>query len=264
MTDSHRVSVAVALALLCLFVAYRVALGASQSEWVRVPADAFTMGVDGASPDEQPAHSVGLAAYEIGRYEVTNAEYLVFCQATGDAHAPADLTGVRDFGSWPERALARPSHPVVGVSWEDASAYCRSRGGRLPTEAEWEKAARGHSARVWPWGMEQDVARANTSGSDAHATTSPVGSYPAGASPYGAQDMAGNVAEWVADWYSDSYYARSPSTGPLGPGPGQRKVIRGGGWADSLMVSRSTRRLGVPPTMRAAFVGFRVARPATE
>ncbi|MBT5713176.1 SUMF1/EgtB/PvdO family nonheme iron enzyme, partial [Candidatus Poribacteria bacterium] len=95
-------------------------------------------------------------------------------------------------------------------------------------------------------------------------TTAPVGSYEAGRSPYGIHDMAGNVAEWVADWYSDSYYARSPSTDPPGPEAGQRRIVRGGGWSDSLMVSRSTRRLGVPPSMRAAFIGFRIARPATD
>lgn len=222
------------------------------------------MGANGSSDDEGPAHKVTLQAFDIGRFEVTNAEYLEFWHAVGGDHTPANLTGVRDFGSWPARAHTRPSHPVVGVSWDDATAYCHWRGARLPTEAEWEKAARGHTSPLWPWGDSQDAARANTAGDDPHATTAEVGRYPAGASPYGVQDMAGNVAEWVADWYSDSYYSRSPDAHPAGPVSGQRKVVRGGAWADSLIVSRSTRRLGVPRAMCAAFVGFRIARGCDE
>jgi len=240
-----------------------VAAGADEpdvGEWVRVPAGAFVMGMASGQPDERPERTVTLSEFEIARHEVTNEQYLAFWEATGGDHRPADLTGVSDFGAWPERARRRPRHPVVGVTWEAASAYCAWVGGRLPSEAEWEKAARGSTERVWPWGDEQDASRANTSANDGHATTSPVASYPAGASPYGVEDMAGNAAEWVADWYSDSYYARGPLTDPPGAESGSRKVVRGGSWMDSLMVARATRRLPASPDMQAAFIGFRVVR----
>ena len=231
-----------------------------QTEWASIPASAYVMGMSSGPADEGPERAVSLAAFKISLNEVTNEEYLAFCTAVADAEPPADLTGVEDFGAWPARARLKPQHPVVGVSWAAASAYCAWAGGRLPTEAEWEKAARGTTARVWPWGDEQDAARANTSATDAHPTTAPVGAYPTGASPYGVEDLAGNVAEWVADWYSDSYYARAPAVGPDGANSGSRKVVRGGSWMDSLMVARASRRLPMPLDTQAAFIGFRVAR----
>jgi formylglycine-generating enzyme required for sulfatase activity len=235
-----------------------------EPEWVRVPSSAFNMGLNGGSPDEGPAHTASLSEYEIGRYEITNEQYLAFWLAEGTRHTPADMTGVHDFGAWPTRAELRPTYPVVGVSWHNAAAYCHWRGGRLPTEAEWEKAARGHTSRLWPWGDTRDESRANTAGADRHPTTAPVGTYASGAGPYGAQDMAGNVAEWVADWHSDSYYSRARDAQPAGPPDGQRKAVRGGSWMDSLTVSRCTRRLAVPQSMRTAFIGFRMARSVSD
>jgi formylglycine-generating enzyme required for sulfatase activity len=215
---------------------------------VLVPAGEFWMGTDGAG-DESPRHRVYLDAYHIDKYAVTNALYERFMRATG-RQAPA---------FWNDSKWNGASQPVVGVSWHDAEAYCRWAGKRLPTEAEWEKAARGTDGRKYPWGDQWDSSRANSSESKLGRTT-PVGSYPSGASPYGALDMAGNVWQWVADWYDKDYYKRSPERNPRGPESGQSRVLRGGSWGSNPIHLRTAYRDDETPGYRRYGIGFRCAR----
>jgi hypothetical protein len=185
---------------------------------VHVPDGEFLMGSD-ASPYsfERPEHIVYLDAYWIDQTEVSNTQYRRCVEAEVCA-APK---------SWEDPNSNADDQPAL-VAWEAAQAYCEWVGGRLPTEAEWEKAARGTDGRRWPWGNEFEPGRANLSGEeDGYTGTSPVGVFPDGASPYGLLDMAGNAAEWVSDWWDPEYYDRSPARNPTGPAGGDEKVIRG-------------------------------------
>lgn len=218
-------------------------------EMVLIPAGEFWMGSEDGGADEKPRRRVYLDAFRIDKYELTNSQYERFMQATGRA-AP---------NYWNNGSFNGASQPVVGVSWEDGEAYCKWAGKRLPTEAEWEKAARGTDGRKYPWGEQWDSSRANSDESKL-GKTAPVGSYPGGVSPYGGHDMAGNVWEWVADWYDQNYYQRAPGRNPKGADSGQLRVLRGGSWYYDPSFLRSTFRGRNDPTFRGNRVGFRCAQ----
>jgi formylglycine-generating enzyme required for sulfatase activity len=230
---------------------------------VRVPAGTFLMGSpDGTgSNGEHPQHSVYLDEFWIDQYEVTNRQYRQFCDAKGRTY-PSD-PGFSDMSDY---FTNYPDYPVVNVSWEDANAYAQWAGKRLPTEAEWEKAARGTDGRKYPWGNDEPDAggfyRANWGEGgkrDGFKYTSPVGSYERGKSLYGCYDMAGNVWEWCADWYDENYCGRSPENNPQGPSSGSYRVFRGGGWGYNADWLRCAIRYWCEPGDRDLNLGFRCA-----
>ena len=242
----------------------------TEHQMVLVPAGEFIMGSDRGEADEGPEHVVHLNAFYCDKYEVTNAQFLAFLNAVA-ANADAennqllelDDSGVqirRSGETFELKTAAVARRPVVEVSWHGAGAYCEWMGGRLPTEAEWEKAARGKDGRRYPWGTQIDRPRANYKG--LFSTAVEVGSYPRGSSPYGICDMAGNVWEWVADWYSSGYYAESPERNPTGPGTGAFRIIRGGAWGTDGSYLRSSYRMGLSPESTDDSIGFRCVRDA--
>jgi formylglycine-generating enzyme required for sulfatase activity len=219
---------------------------------VYVPAGEFEMGSTEGRDDEQPVHTVMLDGFWIDQTEVTNAQYAL-CVAEG---------ACRESAYAHDGSYNGENYPVVGVSWQDAANYCAWVGGRLPTEAEWEKAARGTDGRTYPWGNSaQDCYKANY-GLCIGWRTAAVGSYPAGASPYGALDMLGNVWEWVADWYDADYYSRSPVHNPQGPDSGTLRVLRGRSFSrGARQALRCAFRGELRPHLRQYNVGFRCASP---
>lgn len=220
-----------------------------QADYVFVPAGPFTMGSLRAD-DEIPVHEVTVDSFWIQRTEVTNAQY-ARCVTAGVCSEPGDPT-------WLEAAKA--NFPVTHVEWSQAVTYAEWVGGRLPTEAEWEKAARGPDRRLYPWGDAlADNDQLNFQFANGGVVA--VGSYPAGASPYGALDMAGNVEEWVADWYAPAYYAQAPPTNPTGPDSGAFRVVRGGSFNSNRDDVRTTRRGTAFPDVKFESVGFRVVIP---
>ena len=234
--------------------------GTKGGEMVLVPAGTFNMGcnrrVDGhCDSDESPWHAVNLDAFYIDRFETTNAQYSECVKAKV----------CRPGRKYP--GFDSPDQPVAGVSWDDADAYCRWAGKRLPSEAQWEKAARGAEGRVYPWGNRacgcqcaiQENRQLYGCGKE---TTWPVGSAPAGLSPCGAEDMAGNVWEWVSDWYDAKYYAVSPAMNPAGPAAGKQKSRRGGGFANIANYLRASDRTPADPEVVSNSTGFRCAAPA--
>jgi len=204
------------------------------------------MGSDTGKEDESPQQEVILDAYNIDIYPVTNAEYKKFVDATG--HKPP-----RNWknGTYPE---GKADHPVVWVTWYDAQAYAEWVGKRLPTEAEWEKAARGTDGRIYPWGNEFDKNKCNSREAGIKDTV-PVGSYPDNASPFGVYDMAGNVWEWTADWY-DAYRGSLYEFNRFGE---KYKVLRGGSWYDGADFVRCSARNSADPNFSFSTIGFRCA-----
>jgi formylglycine-generating enzyme required for sulfatase activity len=219
--------------------------GPDGGTYVWVPAGEFMMGSEDGDDDEKPVRRVRITrGFWLSEREVTNAQYRAFCDAGG-----------HEFPSYSDQG---DEHPVAYVTWDDARAYCEHFGLRLPSEAEWEYAARGAEGRKYPWGDGWDDARCcNLSHRGPSGSTFPVGSFPAGASWCGALDMAGNVWEWCEDWYDKDYYQGAPERDPPGPASGEHRVVRGGGWFYSKTLCRSALRFGLEPTGPIAGCGFR-------
>jgi formylglycine-generating enzyme required for sulfatase activity len=250
------------------------------AEMVWVPAGEFTMG----STDEQaaaalkkyptklqetlkvlfdaekPQHKLHLNGYWMYKYEVTVAQYRKFCEATKKEMPEAPSWGWKD------------NHPMVMVSWQEAAGYAKWAGVALPTEAQWEKAARGTDGRIYPWGNDWDASKCANSVGKELESMKPIGSYPTDVSPYGCMDMAGNVYEWCADWYDPNYYKNSPTKNPTGPSGAVKfelggisfegaRVLRGGSWNDgSDVYFRCASRSNSDPAYRLVINGFRCAR----
>jgi formylglycine-generating enzyme required for sulfatase activity len=217
------------------------------SELVKIPAGEFLAGSSEGEgdADERPQRQVHVDEFFMAKNPVTNAQYARFLKETG--HGKPHY--------WSEKRLNKPNQPVVGVTWHDAQAYCEWASLRLPTEAEWEKAARGTDGRQYPWGNEPSDERRCNFGNNVGATTE-VGSYPEGASPYGCLDMAGNVWEWCQTKWRNSYDAPEDSS----PGGRDRRVLRGGAWYSDADGVRCAYRYGDDPDNRGGYFGFRCAR----
>jgi formylglycine-generating enzyme required for sulfatase activity len=247
-----------------------------------VPAGEFEMGSTEGDDDERPVHTVALDAFWIDRAEVTNDQFAAFLNVQGNQEEGGvtwlDLEDkdclIEQVGGEFRPKNGYADHPVIDVSWHGAAAYCEWAGARLPTEVEWEYAARGEQGYVYPWGDEFDCSRGNFDderqmnayvvpggeGCDGYERTAPVGSFPVGASWCGALDLAGNTWEWVADWYDEDYYERSPTHNPLGPEEGDSKVLRGGSWLGNPVRVRGAFRFRLLPDFRLDYIGFRCAR----
>lgn len=224
---------------------------------VLVPAGGFTMGSE-MWKDAQPVHYVYLDAFWMDRTEVTNSMYAL-CVEAGMCTPPQDKRSATNAVYYGNSIY--DAFPVVYVDWNQANAYCTWAGRRLPSEAEWEKAARGTDERTYPWGEYIDCNWANFKAEDGFCVgeNAPVGSYPGGVSPYGVLDMAGNVWEWVADVYGSKYYEVSPGVNPPGPGSGDMRVRRGGCWGDKWDLVRTYIRDAAPPESTFYDMGFRCA-----
>jgi formylglycine-generating enzyme required for sulfatase activity len=227
---------------------------AVEQEMVQIPAGEFTMGTKpgrGAKYVDNPQHKVKLDGFYMDRYEVTNSMYIKFCKETGNPYP--EFWGMDAFCSGPDF----PDHPVVGVTWADASKYAAWAGKRLPTEAEWEYAARGGLiGKRYPNGNDVDSTQSNYK--DAYGHAIPVGSLPPNG--YGLYDMSGNATEWVNDFYAKDYYLESPHENPEGPEIGKRRVIRGGGWRSGKMCATCNFRQSLRPYWVDINVGFRCAK----
>jgi formylglycine-generating enzyme required for sulfatase activity len=253
---------------------------------VKVPPGGFSMGSDSGEPAERPVHEVTVSGFYLDRFEVTNATFSEFVTATNHVTDPERAgVGWHWTGEWqqlkgadwrhprgPQSSIdGLGQHPVVQVSWRDAAAYCEWRRKRLPSEAEWERAARDAGGVPYAWGNarpgENGFYRASygsdqccrADDGDGYLYTAPVGSFPSGRSPFGVDDMTGNVWEWVSDTYDATFYGRSPPTDPINTAPGNRKVIRGGGWGNNPWGLRATLRHANTPESGLSMVGFRCA-----
>ena len=221
---------------------------------VLVPTGEFIMGSSTGEADERPERQVYLDAFLMDQNHTTVEQYATFLEATSHDAPP----------EW--NIMSRAMHqkrPVVNVEWADAAAYCTWAGKRLPTEAEWEKAARGTDGRTYPWGNEAPTrvhANLRKETWSNHYVLSTVGSYEDGKSPYGINDMAGNVWEWVSDWYDADYYKTAPLRNPKGPTTGMSKVVRGGSWGSGSQGLRAAERETHVPSFQGYGTGFRCAK----
>jgi eukaryotic-like serine/threonine-protein kinase len=225
-----------------------------------VPAGEFKMGAadsDSQATDmERPQHPVYLDAFWIDQTEVTNAMYTK-CVKAGACQAPAQTKSFTRDSYYGNPQF--DTYPVVNVAWNDAKQYCTWAGGNLPTEAQWEKAARGTDGRIYPWGNDAPD-KTRLSYDQKVRDTTQVGDYPTGASLYGVLDMAGNVYEWVADWFGETYYASSADRNPAGSTSGDGRIVRGGSWYSVASRVRASYRNWSSPDYRDDDIGFRCAR----
>ncbi len=244
------------------FSIYETMVGEDAREMILVPEGVFTRGSLNGGIDEKPQQEIYLDAFFIDKYEVSVRSYEKYRKAADYVEPSVP------FFQGDENILKTPEYPVVGVSWYDAVNYCRWAGKRLPTEAEWEKAARGTHGLVYPWGNEIMENRVNLAGTaDGFEFMAPVGSFPMGRSVYGVYDMSGNVSEWVEDYYDQFYYEKSPLMNPPGPEKSRNHVFRGGSWDARSADIRSGKRFAATPGRKDSILGFRCAlskKDATE
>jgi sulfatase modifying factor 1 len=229
-------------------------LGPAEPAMARIPEGWFAMGCENGQENERPVHRVWVDSFELAAFQVTNAEYAQFIEAT--KHQPPP--------NWGDPPFSQPKQPAVAVSWTDAAAYCdwlcslTAQRYRLPTEAEWERAARGGlDGMLYPWGDEPPESLPN------YAARWQTGPEPVGGDApngFGLYDIGANVHEWCADWYSPDYYGTSPERNPRGPATGSRRASRGGSWRHYTKISRCAARSSIPPEFKYADYGFRVAR----
>jgi formylglycine-generating enzyme required for sulfatase activity len=226
-----------------------------REEMASIPAGPFIRGTDHDGFDERPQRTLVLDAFAIDRYEVTNFQYQQFVDATGHRKSGPPSRYAKNMSR-----MRGINQPVVYVSWEDAEAYCHWKGKRLPTEAEWEKAMRGTDGRLWPWGNEEQANGANWARvQDGYDVAAPVGAVLTDKSPYGVMDGAGNVMEWVGDWYAETYFKEAPEQNPQSPEYGTFRVLRGGGYATTGADIRITSRSKMVADFRDETIGFRCA-----
>ena len=224
-------------------------------EMISIPAGPFIRGTDHGGFDERPQRTLVLSAFAIDRNEVTNFQYQQFVDATGHRKSGPPARYAKNMSK-----MLSINQPVVYVSWEDAEAYCHWKGKRLPTEAEWEKAMRGSDGRLWPWGNVEQPSGANWARvQDGHEVSAIVGTVLTDKSPYGVMDGAGNVMEWVADWYAERYFEEALEQNPPSPENGVFRVLRGGGYSTTGADIRITSRSKMVPDFRDETIGFRCA-----
>lgn len=223
---------------------------------IEIPAGEFLLGSNHGGYNEKPQHVSMLDTYWIDQYEVTYQQYIEFVEATGHRQPGPPSRYARKL-----EALRGANQPVTYVSWGDAAAYCEWKGKRLPTEKEWEKAMRGSDGRTWPWGEGRKGFPANFGGDDdGYEVTAPVGTFAQDRSMYGVYDGAGNVMEWVDDWYVEDFYSREAKPGIIRPEPVQTyKTMRGGGYTSQGVDLRITNRSFIVPDFRDETIGFRCA-----
>lgn len=241
---------------------------------ILIPASEFIMGADSeeTNANQKPTHQVYLDAFYIDKHEVTNAQFEAFIVDGGYQNRKLWAAAGWNFiqkhqikaplHHGQNSVSMEPGHPVIGVSWYEAHAYATWVGKRLPTEAEWEKAARGTDERIYPWGNEMDFSRFNYF--PHHEKILEIGSFPGGASPYGVLDMAGSVWEWCADWYREDYYLQSPRKNPQGPDGGEHRALRGGGWDSIRLQLQTFYRYYDKADRRAYNIGFRCVQDAAK
>ncbi len=242
--------------------------GKDGAPMVLIPEGPFPMGVphgdrDGGR-DEYPRHDVFVNNFYIDKFELTNGRYLEFVKATKHRIPQNPTNATRNLWEGDTITESLADRPVVNVDWADAQAYCQWAGKRLPTEAEWEKAAKGTADRRFPWGNVEPTNKHLNFNQQwiGEKTLMPVGSYELGKSPFGVYDMAGNVWEWVNDWYDAKYYEKSPAKNPTGPETGTKRVLRGSGWQNETPTVRIFTRVDSDPTIRNESTGFRCAMDA--